>query len=114
MPSDISLLKAWFLRDLARMAVRDWATVSAMPPRICSTHCIQLIRTRVTPFISASAVVNTYGVRDHDGEDCGELLATASAKTYRISLTWPVGIVGVEFGYQPRHDSQFYNEYDCV
>ena len=35
MPSDMSLPSERLRRDLARIAVSDWATVSAMPPRIC-------------------------------------------------------------------------------
>lgn len=36
MPSEMSLPRERLRRDLARIAVRDWATVSAMPPRICN------------------------------------------------------------------------------
>lgn len=42
MPSEISLPLFVKLRfDLERIAVRDWATVSAMPPRTCSTSPTQ-------------------------------------------------------------------------
>lgn len=44
MPSEMSFPgPVGVLFDLARMAVRDWATVSAMPPRICRVTMLQLM-----------------------------------------------------------------------
>ena len=47
MPSEMSLLKAAILFDFARIAVRDWATVSAMPPSTYIEPSFQHLRTRI-------------------------------------------------------------------
>ena len=57
--------------------------------------------------------MDAYGVCDHDCKDCARLLDVYFDKIRerRGQRTWLVGIVAVEFGYQPRHDHHLDKEY---
>lgn len=60
-------------------------------------------------------VVETYGIRDHGGENCeGSVSDCSSVLDLGGWHTWLAGIVGVEFAREDGNDGHLYKEYRGV